>query len=132
MGSFPARQSLHGIHERRQALNPHLQPVARFDGTNAAGCASEDYIAGKQSQIGGHKANEIKTVENELARIGVLAELPILEKLDVQVVRIDLGFDIGTERREGIKGFSAGPLAFAVLNGSIADVLGGGVAENVA
>ncbi len=46
--------------------------------------------------------------------------------------RIDLGFHIGSKRREGVEGLGARPLAFRVLDGAVADVLGGGVSEDIA
>ena len=47
-------------------------------------------------------------------------------------MRVGLGFHIRSERCEGVEGFAAGPLALGVLDGAVADVLGCGVAEDVA
>jgi hypothetical protein len=66
----------------------------------------------------------VKAIENELARVRVLAELPILEELNRQIMRVNLRFDVGPERRERVKRLGARPLAFRVLNRSVADILG--------
>ena len=58
--------------------------------------------------------------------------MAVLKKLDAQCARINFRFHQRTERREGVKRFAARPLAFGILDRAVADVLRGGVAENVA
>ena len=124
--------SLHRIHQRRQPLNPHFQPVARFDRPDAAGRAGEQNVAGQERHVGRDEADQVVAVEDELARVRVLAQLPVLKELDRQMARVDLRFHIRSQRCERVERLCARPLAFAVLDGAIADVLGGGVPKNVA
>ena len=60
-----------------------------------------------------------------------MAKLAVLEKLNSEIVRIDLRFDIWPERCERVERFCARPLALGILNGAIADILCGGIAENI-
>ena len=62
----------------------------------------------------------------------VLAELPVLEKLDGQVCRINLRLDVRSERRERVERFGARVLALGILDVPVTDVLRRRVAENVA
>jgi len=98
-----SRGLFHGIHQWFQALNSYLQPVAGFDGADAAGSASQNDVAGQEGHVGGDEAYQIEAVENELARVRVLAELAILEKLNRQIVRVDFGLNVRAERRESVE-----------------------------
>src|SRR5438552_4086160 len=60
------------------------------------------------------------------------AQLPVLEKLEGQIVRINLGFDVRPERGERVERLGAAPLAFRTLNRAVADVLRRRVTEDVA
>ena len=71
------------------------------------------------------------TIEDELAGVRVLAQLTILEELDGQVVRVDLRLHIRPQRRERVVGLATRPLTFRILYRPVADVLRGGVTENV-
>ncbi len=114
---------LNGIDQRRHAVNTHFQPVAGFDWPDSAGRAGEDHVAGQQGHVCRDEANKLKAIENELAGAGVLSQLSVLEKLNGQIVRIDLGFDVRPERRECVERLGTGPLALTVLNRAIADIL---------
>jgi hypothetical protein len=43
------------------------------------------------------------TIEYQLARVRILAELPILKELDRQIMRIDLRFNVGSNRRKCVE-----------------------------
>src|SRR5207247_1374985 len=78
------------------------------------------------------EADQLVAIKDELARARILAQLPVLEELDRQIVRIDFRFDVRAERREGVERLRTGPLAFTVLNGAVADVLRRSVAQDIA
>src|SRR5438034_464840 len=101
--SIAKRNSLHGIDQRRQPLDAHLQTVARYNRANTAGRAGDNDIAGQEGYVRGNETHELKTVKDELAGVGVLSQLPILKKLDRQIVRIDFGFHIWPQRRESVE-----------------------------
>src|SRR5205823_381810 len=61
----------------------------------------------------------------------VLTQLAVLKKLDGQIVRVDLRFDIRSQGRERIERFGAGPLAFGFLKVAVADILGTREAEDI-
>ena len=83
----------------------------------AARRAGEDHVAGQQRHVRRDEADNVVTVEDELARVRVLPELAVLKKLDGQIMRVDLRFHIRPERREGVKGLAARPLALGILDG---------------
>src|SRR5208282_3577042 len=80
--------SLHCVHQRRESLNPHFEPVAGLNGADAAGCAGKNHVAGQQRQVRGNETDEFGGLEDELLRIRILAQLAVLEKLDGQFTRI--------------------------------------------
>jgi len=102
-----------------------------LDGTDSAGGAGENDIPWQQGHIGRDEADQIRTTEDKLAGIRVLAKLPVLEQLNGQIVRIDLGYDVRPERCERVKGFAARPLTFRVLDGAISDILRRSIAKDV-
>src|SRR5438034_10628960 len=87
-----ARQSnsLYCVYQRREALDADFEAVAGLDGTDAAGRPSEDNVAGHEGHVGGDEADQFVAIEDELAGVRILPELPVLELLDGQVVRINL------------------------------------------
>ena len=123
---------LHRVVQRRKPLNPHLQLVTALDGADAAGGAGENHIARQQRHVRGDEADQFVRLENELARVRVLAELAVLELLDVQMVCVNLRLHQRTERREGVERFAARPLAVGFLDDAVADVLRRRVTKNVA
>ena len=76
------RPLLYRIDERSQALNPDLQFVSGLNGTDAAGGAGENDVAGQQSHVGGDEADDLRRLEDELPGAGVLPELAVLKLLD--------------------------------------------------
>src|ERR1700728_4525198 len=81
---------LYRIHQRRESLDPHFQFISALDRADAAGRAGQNHIAGQQREVRRDEADEFGGFENELLRVRVLAQQAVLEKLDVQFVRIDL------------------------------------------
>jgi len=120
------------VDERGQALDPDVQPVARAYRPDATRRAREDDIAGEQGQVGGNETDQMEAIENKLRGVRVLAQLPILEELDGQAVRVDLGLYVRAEWRKRVKGFAPAPLALGVLDGPVADVLRGAIAKDIA
>src|SRR5262249_16814572 len=126
------RQLLHRINQWGETLDSHFEAVTGFYRTNAAGSACENDVAGHEGHVGGDEADQVVAIENQLACILVLAQLAVFEKLDGEMMRVDLGFDVWTEGSKGVEGLGTRPLAFAILDGAIADVLGGCVAKDIA
>src|SRR5689334_9950801 len=120
------------VDQWRQSLDADLEPVPGLDRSYAAGCPGQDDVPGQQGEVCRNKADELVTVEDELAGVRVLAQLPVLEQLNRQIVRVDFRFHVRSQRSERVERFGACPLALGVLNGPVAHVLRGGVAENVA
>jgi hypothetical protein len=94
--------------------------------------AGEDHVPGQQRHVGGDEADQVKAVEDQLAGVGVLPELAVLEQLDGQIMRVDLRLHVRPERRKGVERLRPRPLALGVLNRAVADVLRRGVPEDVA
>ena len=94
---------LDGVHERLEALDADFEAVAGFNRSDAAGRAGKNDVAGEQGHVGRNESDQIVAIKNELAGVGILAELAVLELLDRQVVRIDLGLDVRAEGREGVE-----------------------------
>jgi len=119
------------VHQWRQPLNPHLKPVAALNGADAAGCAGENHIAGSSVMF-----VEMKLTSSAGLKMSCFvfefAATAVLEKLDGQFTRINFCFHIGAERCERVERFAPRPLAFGILDGAVADVLRGGIAENIA
>lgn len=122
---------LYRVHQRRQSLNSHFEPVAGFNRTDAAGRAGENYVAGQERHVRGNETHDSVAVEDKLVRIRVLAKLAVLKKLNRQIMRISFRFDVRPQRRECVEGLGTRPLAFAILNRAVTDVLSGSVTENV-
>src|SRR5687767_6845496 len=122
---------LHRVDQRRHSLNANLEAIAGLDWADAARCAGDDHIAREQRHVGGDEADQLITIENQLARVRILTKLAVLEKLNGEIVRIDLRFDVWPERSERVERFRARPLALGILNRAIADILRGGVAEDI-
>src|ERR1035437_8440953 len=122
----------HRIHQRCESLDPHLQPVAALNGADAARCAGKNHVTGQQRHVRRDKTDQFGGLEDELLRVRVLPQLAVLEKLDGQFMRVNFRFHVGTERCERVERFAPRPLAFGILDGAVADVLGGGVTEDVA
>src|SRR5512138_2635395 len=112
----------HRVNQRRQSLDPNFQTVPRRDRPYSAGSAGQDDISGHERQVRGNETNQLKTIKNQLAGIGVLAQLAILKELDRQVVRIEFGFNVWAQRRKRVEGLRAGPLALGILNRPITDI----------
>ena len=81
--------------------------------------------------MGGDKADELVAIKDKLAGIGVLAQLAILEQLNIQVVRVDFSFHVRSQGGEGIERLGARPLAFGVLDRAVAKILRGSIAEDI-
>ena len=122
---------LYGVHQRGHPLNANFEAVFGLDGADAAGSAGEDDVAGQEGHVSRNKADQLETVENQLAGVGVLPQLVVLKELDGKLVRIDLGLHIRAKRRESVEGLGSRPLTFGFLDGAVADVLRGSVAEDV-
>src|ERR1041384_7909605 len=71
------------IHQRGQPLNSNFEPVSRFNRSHTTGRARQNYIPREQGHVHRNKAHQMKTIENQLAGVRVLPELPILEKLEI-------------------------------------------------
>ena len=78
---FDPHGSLHRVDQRGHALDPDLEPITRLDGTDAGGGAREDHIARQQGHVGGDEAHQLEAVEDQLAGVAVLPQLPVLEEL---------------------------------------------------
>ena len=74
-----------------------------MDWADATRCTGEDDVAGHEGHVGGDEADEFVAIEDELAGVGVLPQLAILELLNGQVVGIDLRLDVRAEGREGVE-----------------------------
>jgi hypothetical protein len=101
--SFEMRQLLHCIYKRREPLDADFEPVTRFNWPDAARGAGEDDVAGHQRHVGGDETDQIVAIENELACVRVLTQLPVLKELNGQIMRIDLRFNVGSKRRESVE-----------------------------
>src|SRR5580765_5836194 len=101
--------SFHSIDEGRESLDPNFEPITAFDWTNAAWRAGEYDVAGHQRHIRGDEANQIVAIENQLPGIRVLAQLTVLEKLDGEIVRIDLRLHIRSKGCKCVERFSTRP-----------------------
>ena len=95
--------SLNRVDQRRQALDPHFQPVARSDGSHAAGGAGDDDVSGQEGHVGGDEADQVRAIENELAGVGILPELPVLKQLDAQILRVQFGLNVRPQGRKGVE-----------------------------
>jgi len=122
---------LYRIHQRRESLNSHLQLVAALNRPDAAGCAGHDHVAGQQRHVCRDEAHELVAIEDKLARMRVLPELAVLEKLNGQLMRIDLRLDVRPQRSECVKRLRPRPLAFPCLNRSIGYVHRGPVTKDI-
>src|ERR1044071_2133613 len=122
---------LHGIHEWRQSLDAHFEAVTGLDRSNSAGSASENDVTRKQRHVRGNETHKMKTVEDELAGMRILAQLYVLEQLNSAGMRIHFGFHVWANRCESVERLGASPLAFTILNGAVADVLSRSITENV-
>jgi len=120
---FSVRQLLHRIDERREPLHTHFQTVARGNGADAAGRAGQDDIARQQGHVCRNETHKLGAIEDELAGVRVLTQLAILEELNGGIIRIEFCFDVRPYRGKGVERLGAGPLALAILNRPIADVL---------
>src|SRR5687768_10153765 len=65
----PYRASLHCIDERCQTLNSHFEPVAGFNGPDAAWRPGEDDIAGHQGHVGRNETHQVIAVKDQLAGV---------------------------------------------------------------
>ena len=74
--------SLHRVGERCEALNAHFQFIAALDGTNAAGGASKNHVAGQQGEIGRNETHQFGGLEDKLLGVRILPELSVLKLLD--------------------------------------------------
>ena len=97
------QMSLDGVAQGREALNSYFKAITRFDGPDAARRAGQNDVARQQRHVRRDKADKIIAVKDQLAGIGVLAQLPVLKELNGQIVRVDLRLDVRPERREGIE-----------------------------
>ena len=121
----------YGVHQRGHSLNADFKAVFGLDGSDAAGGASEDDVAGQKGHVSRNEADQLETVENQLASVGVLPQLVVLKELDGELVRVDLGFHIGSEGGKSVEGLGSRPLTFGFLDGAVADILRGCITENV-
>lgn len=127
----PGRGLLDGVDQWGKSLNPDLQTVSGTNGADTAWGAREDDVARQQCHVGGDETHQLCAVEHHLAGIGVLPQLAILKELNIQVVGVDLGFNVRAEWCERVERFGPCPLAFGGLDRSITDILGSGITEYV-
>ena len=130
-GTLSLRKSLYRVDQRSHSLNPDLETVAGLNGSHSAGCPREDHVTRKECHVGRNEAHQMEAVEDHLAGVAVLAQLTVLEELDAQVMRIDLGLDVRPQRRERVEGLRPRKLAFAGLDRPVGDVLGSRVTKDV-
>ena len=114
---------LHRVHERRKALDADFQAVAGLNRSDPARCAGADDITRQERHVGRDETDQLIAIEDELVRVGILAQLPVLEQLDRQIMRVDLRFHVRPKWSERVKRLSARPLALAILNRAITDIL---------
>src|SRR4051812_26196918 len=91
----------HSVDQRGEALDSDFEAISGFDDANSARRAGEDDVARQQGHVGRNEADQMVAIENELARVRVLAKLTILEQLNGQIVRVDLRFHVRTNRGKG-------------------------------
>jgi hypothetical protein len=60
-------------------MNPNFETIPGFDRANSARSAGENNVSREQSHVGGNETDQLKAVEDELARVRVLAQLPVLK-----------------------------------------------------
>lgn len=85
-------------------MNPNFQPVSGLDRANPARGAGENYVARQQSHVRADETDNVEAVEDQLARVRILPQLAILERLNRQFMRINFRFHIWPERRERVVG----------------------------
>ena len=84
-------------------MDAHFQAVARFESAQHRWSSREDHVARQKRHVRRNETDDLEAIENELARVRVLAQLPVLEKLDGQIMRVDLRFHVRPERRESVE-----------------------------
>ena len=55
---------LHRIHQRCQPMNPHLEPITRFNRPNPAWRSGKNNIAGQQRHVRRNEAYQLEAVED--------------------------------------------------------------------
>ena len=71
--SGPALRLLYRVAERRHPLHTDLKLVPGFDRTDTAGRSRQDNVTRQERDVGRYKADQIETVEDQVAGVGILA-----------------------------------------------------------
>src|SRR5712691_11910692 len=108
---FANRKLFDRVDQGRKSLNAHFQAIPRFNRADAARGPGHNDVTWQQRHVGGNETDQLVAIKNQLAGVRVLAQLSILKKLNRQIMRVDLGFDVRSERRERVERFAPRPLA---------------------
>jgi hypothetical protein len=78
------------------------------DKLNPCWCASCDDVTGLQGETSGNRRNERRDVEDQVARIGILAKFTIHPAFNIEILGIEIvaGRDPWTHRTEGVERFA--------------------------
>src|SRR3990167_4553118 len=129
-----------GVVEGTEAFNLDADPVAVLQELHGphrrpdpAGGAGEDEVARLQGHGLTQVLDLVPHVENQVARVGVLADLAVHQAADrerVGVRNLVGGGDPGAEGRVAVEGLAHDPLRRAVLPGALGGVVAAAVAED--
>ena len=124
--------SLHLVHQRRQPLNPHFQLVAALNRADAAGRAGEDHVAGQQRQVRRDETDEFGGLKMSCFVFEFWRNWPFWKSW---MLKSCGSIFVSTNGPSGVKvsnDLQRAHCALGLLNRAVADVLRGGVTENVA
>src|SRR5918997_939493 len=115
---------------RVDALDPDVDPVAGLEGAHPGRGAGEEHVAGEQGHDPGDEGQQLGHAVLQLGGAGLLAHVPVDQRVDGQVARVKVGLDPGAERAEGVEALGPRPLAVGPLQVARGDVVGAGEAEH--
>src|SRR5207237_520820 len=117
---------LRGLHRIAQYANPgnsDFYAVTSGQRADARGGAGSDDVAGKKRHHAGNPADEKRHRINHQRGFAGLAQRAVDVRLDMEAGRIEVRFDVRTDRTKSVEAFAAGKLHVALLQIARGDVV---------
>src|SRR5215467_13937118 len=114
----PRESILRAVHRTTQytdARNSYFDGVAGDKRSHPGGSAGGDHISGQQSHHAGNPTDQKKHRINHQRSVAGLPDGSIDARFDDEARRIEIGFDVRTNRAKGVKTFASCKLHVAFL-----------------
>lgn len=128
---FPILKSLHGVLKHADGLNVHFHDVAIVNRRNAGCCPRKQDVARVERHAAGQITDQIGHGKNQFLCVGSLADFAVDAHHDIQMRRIQIGFNPRANRRKSVETLANAPLIGRALHIARRHIIAAGVAQHI-